>query len=83
MTASYPHLFSLYTVCMNYLPFQTPELMMDADGSGLDIKQLFFNNMQLLGFDAATMEATHHIPFNKFVYIFCYVTNSLFMLILI
>lgn len=38
---------------------------MDIDDSLLDMKQLFFNNIQLLGFDAASMEASHHIPFNK------------------
>jgi hypothetical protein len=38
---------------------------MDIDNGTLDMKQLFFNNLQLLGFDAPAMEATNHIPFNK------------------
>ncbi|KAL4227375.1 HAUS augmin-like complex subunit 6 [Mactra antiquata] len=38
---------------------------MDIDVSMLDMKQLFFNNLLLLGFDAQSMEATNHIPFNK------------------
>lgn len=38
----------------------------DSFGSrGLDLKHLFFTNMQLLGFDAAAMEMKYRIPFNK------------------
>lgn len=32
---------------------------------GLDMKQIFFTNLQLLGFDAAAMEMKYKIPFNK------------------
>lgn len=32
---------------------------------GFDIKQIFFTNLQLLGFDSASMEIKYKIPFNK------------------
>ena len=32
---------------------------------GFDLKQIFFTNLQLLGFDAAAMEIKYKIPFNK------------------
>ena len=41
---------------------------MGGDGSmpdGLDMKQIFFTNLQLLGFDAAAMEIKYKIPFKK------------------
>ncbi|WAR00465.1 HAUS6-like protein [Mya arenaria] len=38
---------------------------MDMENNNLDMKQLFFNNLHLLGFDSPAMEATHSIPFNK------------------
>ncbi|KAH3837273.1 hypothetical protein DPMN_110657, partial [Dreissena polymorpha] len=38
---------------------------MDLENNNLDMKQLFFNNLILLGFDVQEMEATHSIPFNK------------------
>ena len=33
--------------------------------AGFDLKQIFFTNLQLLGFDAAAMEIKYKIPFNK------------------
>ena len=41
--------------------------METGPGGGLpiDMKQLMFNNLQLLGLDAQAMEASNHIPFNK------------------
>ncbi|KAK7492562.1 hypothetical protein BaRGS_00016228 [Batillaria attramentaria] len=32
---------------------------------GLDLRQIFFTNLQLLGFDAAAMEMKYRIPFNR------------------
>ena len=58
-------LFYIFTSAFMYILifFYVSELNMD--GGRLDMKQLLFNNLQLLGFDATSMEAIHHIPFNK------------------
>ena len=32
----------------------------------LDIRQMFFSNLQLLGLDAVAMERKYRIPFNKY-----------------
>jgi len=40
----------------------------------LDVNQLFFANLSLLGFDAVAMERKHRIPFNRLVYFILFIT---------